>query len=283
MFGYVRVNKPEMKVKEYEAYRGIYCSLCKSMRKNYGILSALTLSYDLTFFALSLISLKGKKLHLKAGRCPYNPAKRCSFCQNNEEELKYTAAVSMMMFYFKVKDNIADGSFFRKILMYIILPYAFFKYKKAKRLYREAALIVEKSMKEQSLTEKSGTDSVDMAAHNSADALGRLLNLETVSENVYRFGYGIGKFVYLCDALDDIEKDIKKKNYNVFVNKYSLTDSADEKIKEEIKSSLNLSLGMVGEAYGKIENKTLSPLIENIIYEGTENTMNDILKGKVEK
>ncbi|MBQ7118036.1 MAG: hypothetical protein IJN88_07480 [Clostridia bacterium] len=283
MFGYVRVNKPEMKVKEYEVYRGIYCSLCRSMRKSFGVLSALTLSYDLTFFALCRLSFAGRIPTFKGGRCPYNPTKKCNYCQNGEEELRYAAAVSMMMFYFKVRDNIADGTFFRRLLMYFILPYALLKYRKAKRLYPEAAEIIEGAMKEQSATEKSGTDSPDRAAHSSADALGRLLDYGFGSESIYRFGYGTGKFVYLCDALDDIEKDIKKKSYNVFVNKYSLTAKPSDEVKEGIKKSLNMSLAIVSEAYSEIENKSLTPLVENIIYEGTENTMNDILKGKVKK
>ena len=283
MFGYVRVNKPEMKVKEYEVYRGIYCSLCKSMRKGFGALSTLTLSYDLTFFALCRMSFGGKIPSFSGGRCPYNPSKKCNYCQNGEEELKYAAAVSLMMFYFKVKDNISDGSFFRRFLMYLILPYALLKYKKAKKLYPEAALIIEKVMAEQSLAEKSGTDSPDMAAHSSADALGRLLNYGFDSENIYRFGYAVGKFVYLCDALDDISKDIKNKSYNVYVNKYSLMGEPSAEIKEEIKMSLNMCIAMACDAYEKTENKSLSPIIENIIYEGTENTMNDILKGKVKK
>lgn len=167
--------------------------------------------------------------------------------------------------------------------MYLILPYALLKYKKAKKLYSEAALIIEKAMKEQSFTEKSGTDSPDMAAHSSADALGKLLNYGFDNENIYRFGYGTGKFVYLCDAFDDVEKDIANKSYNVFVNKYSLKEKPGEETKNEIKMSLNMCLAMVSEAYEGIENKSLTPLLENIIYEGTENTMNDILKGKVKK
>ena len=44
-----------------------------------------------------------------------------------------------------------------------------------------------------------------------------------------------------------------------------------------------MSLAMVCEAYEATENKSLSPIMENIIYEGTENTMNEILKGKRKK
>lgn len=282
MFGYVRINKPEMKVKEYEAYRGIYCSVCKAMRKNFGVLSTLTLSYDITFLALMRLSFGGKIPAFKGGRCPYNPSKKCNYCHNCDEELTYAAAVSMMMFYFKVKDNIEDGSFFRKILMYLILPYAFIKYKKAKKLYGDIARIIEENMKSQSETEKTDCDSTDMAAHNSADALGKILSYGFNDEegNIYRFGYGTGKWVYLCDALDDIGKDIKKNNYNVFVRKYKLSSLPDEDTKEEIRKSLNMSLAMISEAYENTESNTLNPLVENIIYEGTDIIMNNILKGK---
>ena len=56
MFGYVKTDKPEMKVKEYEAYRGLYCSLCKAMGKHFGVFSRLTLSYDITFLVLARLS-----------------------------------------------------------------------------------------------------------------------------------------------------------------------------------------------------------------------------------
>lgn len=282
MFGYVRVNKPEMKVKEYETYRGIYCSVCKAMRKNFGVLSTLTLSYDITFLALMRMSFGGKIPAFTGGRCPYNPGKKCNFCHNCDEDFSYAAAVSMMLFYFKIRDNIEDGSFGKRLLMYLLVPYAFLKYKKAKRLYGEVAHIIEENMKNQSETEKSGSDSTDMAAHNSADALGKILSYGFDDEqgNIYRFGYGTGKWVYLCDALDDIEKDIKKNNYNVFVKKYNLISVPDEDTKARIRKSLNMSLALMIEAYENTENNTLKPLVENIIYEGTENIINNILKGK---
>ena len=137
-------------------------------------------------------------------------------------------------------------------------------------------------MKKQSETEKSGSDSTDAAAHNSADALGKILSfgLKDEKDDIYRFGYGTGKWVYLCDALDDIQKDIKRNNYNVFVKKYKLSSDLSEEIKEEIRSSLNMSLAMVCQAYEGTENKTLVPIVYNIIYDGTSNPMNDILKVK---
>ena len=54
MFGYIRPNKPELLVKEYDLYKSAYCGLCKRMGKDYGRLSRLALSYDGTFLARAL-------------------------------------------------------------------------------------------------------------------------------------------------------------------------------------------------------------------------------------
>lgn len=283
MFGYVKTNKPEMKIKEYEAYRGLYCSLCKAMGRHFGVLSRLTLSYDITFLVLSRLSFSGTVPCFEGGRCPFNPTKKCNYCKNTDEELRYAAAISMMLFYFKVKDNIADGSFFKKMMMYLILPWAALKYKKAKAMYEDIALIIAGEMEKQRLTEEKNTDSPDEAAHASACALGRIMayNMPDSDGNIYRFGYGVGKWVYLTDALDDISKDISSGSYNVFVNKYGLRagESARD-IKSAVTGTMNMCCGVFSEAYDKIEGKSLTPIMENIIFDGMYMSLDNILNSK---
>ena len=283
MFGYVKTDKPEMKVKEYDAYRGLYCSLCKAMGKHFGVFARLTLSYDITFLVLARLSFMGTLPCFEGGRCSFNPTKKCSYCTNAEEELRYASAVSMMMFYHKVRDNISDGSVLKRLLMYMLLPWATLKYKKAKKMYGEVAEIIEDSMAKQSETESRNSASTDEASHQSAEALGRITayNMNDPEGNIYRFGYGIGKWVYLTDAFDDVEKDLKDKSYNVFVNKYKLTkDSFTDAIKEDITATINMSSILFIDAYEKTENKTLSPIMENIIYEGMHKSLDRILKGE---
>ncbi len=284
MFGYVKINKPELKVKEYEAYRGIYCSLCKALGKYFGQLARLTLSYDVTFLVLARLSLFADLPSFKGGRCPFNPAKSCNYCVGADEQFKYAASVSMMLFYHKVRDNISDSSFFKRLLMYLVLPYAFLKNKKAKKYYPEIEKKIAEAMEMQTLREKEGTSSADKAAHESAHALGLIISEGTgeKKESAYRFGYGIGKWVYLCDAADDMLKDMKNKSYNPFLLKYNIKDEKDitEEVKEGIEGQLNMSCALACEAYEEIKDKTLSSIVENIIYEGTEKVMNNILKGK---
>ena len=48
MFGYVTINQPEMKFKDYDMYRSFYCGLCRRLKESYGSAGQMTLTYDLT-------------------------------------------------------------------------------------------------------------------------------------------------------------------------------------------------------------------------------------------
>ena len=49
MFGYIAINKAEMKFKDYDMYQAYYCGLCRRLKECYGKRGQLTLSYDMTF------------------------------------------------------------------------------------------------------------------------------------------------------------------------------------------------------------------------------------------
>lgn len=283
MFGYIKCDKPEMKVKEYEAYKGLYCSLCKAMKKHFGFLSTATLSYDIAFLVLIRLSFSLVVPDFKNGRCLFNPAKRCNYCTNGEEELRYAAAISMMLFYHKVRDNISDSPLHKRIMMYLILPYAFLKNRKAEKMYPEMGKLITEAMKRQTETEKSDTDSPDKASHETADALGKIFahSLPDEKGSIYRFGYGMGKWVYLCDAADDLNDDLKTGSYNVFVNMLGLK-KGEELTQGDlyvIEKCLNMNCAFAAEGFEEAENKTLAPIIENIVYSGTQVVTNNILKG----
>ena len=54
MYGYVIVNKPELKFKEYDRYRSYYCGLCDILREQYGIRGQVSLSESSIFVRLSV-------------------------------------------------------------------------------------------------------------------------------------------------------------------------------------------------------------------------------------
>ena len=283
MFGYVKVQKGELRVREWETYRGLYCSLCRALSRRYGLPARLILSYDMTFLLAVRLAQTDAVPHFHPGRCPFNPAKRCNYCDNAEPALDYVCAAAVLLFYYKLRDDIADSAFFKRLLLYLLLPVAALWRKKAKRLFPAVETNVAAAMEAQAQTEQSGTDSTDRAAHASADALGKLMQDGATDHEqaFYRFGYCVGRWVYLIDATDDLAKDFKRKNFNVFINRFGLTKpELTEEQTAQITAALELTAANAAEALDETKLTVLYPILENIVLGGMHETMQQILKGK---
>lgn len=263
MIGYVRAYKPEMKIKHYEEYRGVYCSLCRVLGRRYGLIARLTLSYDFTFFAVLLMSVQSMRPCFEQKRCPFIPMKKCNFCDRNCTNLEYTADVAMLTVYYKILDNLHDDGFFRKLLMRLIQPVFYRYYRKAKKYAPKADEIIASSMREQSEVEKSGEGNTDKAADPSAKALGELLslNLEGSEKRILRrIGYLLGRWVYIADAYFDRDDDRKKGSYNPF--------NIEEKNENEIREMLNMTVGEMISAFELLEVRQFKAIIVNVLFDG---------------
>lgn len=278
MFGYVKVYKPELKIKEFEMYRGIYCSLCKQLGKSYGVFSRLILNYDLTFLATLLMASNKEKSNFEKSHCTFCFAKKCVCCTLPDDSLEYAAAITIMMAYHKILDNINDGHLFKKFESSLFLPYFKAKYKKAAKLYPEISTLVDEQMDKQNAVEKSRCTSVDRAADASAAALGNIVShkfSDEQKEHAYRFGYCLGRFVYLCDALDDLEKDLKNNNYNVFLEQRK-TDFRS--IRSNSFPILDFTADEMAKAYESLKLYRYKSILDNIVYYGLDLTISKVLK-----
>ncbi len=274
MLGYVKAYKPELKIKHYEEYRGVYCSVCKVMRKRYGLIAAMTLSYDFTFFAIMRLCTTKDPICFEQKRCPFNPTKKCNFCRGENEQLNYSVDLAMITVYYKILDNIADSGFFKKILMYLILPIFTLYYKKAKKYCPEADRILGKEMKRQAEIEKDKVADIDIAADPTATALGELMSFGfdgNTQRVLKRIGYLVGRWVYIADALDDMEKDKKSGGYNPLLLSGKTTDDAEE--------TLNMTAAEITTAYELLDVKSFDSIINNIVYDGLYMSMKSIKNG----
>lgn len=272
MLGYVKAFKPEMKVKDYELYRGVYCSLCRALGRNYSPIAQLLLSYDFAFAAVLRLAISETGCSFSQKRCPYNPAKKCMIC-SRRDELDFCAHALIITVYYKVLDNLQDSGFGSKLLAALIYPMIKLMHKKAARLAPEVDKIIGESMKNQAETEKKSGVGIDEAAHASADALGKVIALGfecKTADSLYSLGYMVGRFVYILDAADDLEDDIKSRNFNPFKDEYS--EIKDEKIRkifvERVKGMLNLTQSSALEALDSFEKKRLGDVLENIVFDG---------------
>lgn len=286
MFGYVRVYKPELKIREYEEYKGVYCTLCKSLRKEYGHLMSLALSYDATFYVLLLSMMQKEETPcFQKGRCPYNLSKKCQYQQNADVLYQKAAALTVILTYYKVKDDMADDTFSKKSKARFVYPYFHHKWKIAKERYPEFEKIAKEAMQKQAEIEKIKTDSTDLAAEPSSKALSLLFSLGVPSGDqklvLERLAYCVGRYVYLIDAYDDMKKDIKTKSYNPFIEKYNLQTEADctlKSVQTDILETLHRTANEIVLSFNLLDGKNFHSILENILYDGIENQIATVQK-----
>ncbi len=290
MFGYVRPQKSELLVREYEQYKGVYCSLCRQLGKSYGVASRLTLSYDCTFYALMLFALNPECPGFQSGRCVVNPLKKCTYCNAGENEFTTAAALSVIMTYQKIRDDIADSHFFGKIRAYLLLPFAAHARKKAAHDFPKIDSIVSTAMVEQKVAEREESPSIDLCAEPTAKMLQQVFETvlginedkgNTEVRILRQFGYYLGRWVYLIDAADDIEKDIKSKSFNPFIAKYHLNESSTaqelDSVRNYANQVLNLTLSQLIAALNILDFQHFSSIIKNVILKGLPEIQKELL------
>lgn len=277
MFGYIRAEKPELKVKEFEMYKAVYCSLCRTLGKYYGILSRFTLSYDFTFLALLNMSLKDGCDCIERKRCAFNPLKKCNYCKS-DEHLKMPSAAAMIMLYYKIKDNIADEKGFKKLGYSIMLPIFSGAHKKAAKLYPYIEDAVALYIKEQNQLESENCDSLDKVCDPTAKVLSKILMLcseDDIEKRVLeRLGYCLGRYIYLLDAACDLQDDVKKNRYNVL--KFGVADNIEERVTPQLYFCVNEA----AKAFELLNIKKYKTILGNIIYLGLEETFKKELENE---
>ena len=267
MFGYIRPFKPYMRYSEYQVYGGFYCGLCKNLGENYGQLYRMMLSYDFAFLGILSNSYNTDPLYFEPQRCIVHPLKK-RLCLKNTEALDFTAAAAVISVYQKLCDSISDCSFIKSIPYRIIRKLSVKGYNKAAMKYPETAEKIQIEMNRQLQLESESCKSIDQACEPTAVIMSELAaqisSDSTQSEQLKGFGYHLGRFVYLADAYDDAEDDLKHNNYNVLLKYHSRVTDA-KKLADE---NINMSLCMIAEYYSKMKIQRFKDIIDNVIYLG---------------
>lgn len=269
MFGYVRAYKPELRIKEWEMYKAVYCSLCRELGKSYGIFARFTLSYDFTFLALLDMALSEGFPTTERKCCVFNPLKKCNYCSDKDNQLSFAASAAMIMLYYKLLDNIADEKGLGR-LKYLVLKPAFSRaYKKAAKNNKDIDDIFKDYFAKQNAVEQIIDSGIDEAAEPTAVMLSRVFEKcasdELGRRALSRMGYCMGRYIYILDAAKDLPDDIKKDNFNPFKDNDNYINDA--------KRQLGICIDETIKAFELLEIKQLKNILGNIIYLGLEDTI----------
>lgn len=213
MYGYVIVNKPELKFKEYDRYRSYYCGLCDILREQYGIRGQVSLSYDMTFLVILLTGLYEPQTAYLEERCIVHPVAKHPVRKN--EVTSYVADMNVLMAYYKCVDDWKDEKKVTRLTYSRLLKG---QVKKICGKYPQKAEAIRQALSGLSAAEKAGEENIDRAASYFATVMSVVMAMkeDEWTEELQKMGYQLGKFIYLCDAYEDAEEDIKAGRYNVF-------------------------------------------------------------------
>ncbi len=291
MFGYVKPVVPHLKVMEYEMYRAVYCGLCRAMGNVTGQPSRLTLSYDFTLFAMVRMIVENVTPEFAQFRCVAHPLNRRSAVLENDV-LDDAAAVSAVLAYLKNRDDLADehGLKYARALL-LDRPVASMKKRGERRLPENAADAMASRLNVLTELEKSGCPSVDQ----TADAFGNVLaytfalGLDPGSDAknlASSIGHAVGRFIYVCDAADDLAEDVRHGRYNPLAAGWgTLALGEDGKMSPLVRGSLETSLPLDLEGLGHAADNLnpfhpFTPIVRNIVYLGLPDAMGRVLSGK---
>lgn len=278
MFGYIRILKDELRVREYNMFRSYYCGLCKTLKSEYGFASRMGLSYDVTFLALMLSSINDKDTNILPERCIVSPFNKKPIAQKTDA-LSYSAAVNVMLSYLKLSDDWRDEHSLKALFC---MPLFWRAKTKAKKRFPELFREIKMHLDRLSLLEKEKCSEIDRLANEFGLVLSGVFKGypdgdESEKRILSHVGYMLGRYIYILDAYEDREKDKKKKCFNPFLlNK-------DDVISDEIKESLMFTLSDVSNSYNLLNIKRNRPILDNIIYLGLPDSVEKVFCGGIKK
>lgn len=260
MFGYVVMNKPEIRFKDFDLYRSFYCGLCRELREKYGISGQITLTYDMTFVVVLLSALYEPPTQKGTTRCVIHPV--CKQPVRKNAATEYGADINVLLTYYKCMDDWEDEKKFAA------LGYGKILQRKNNRLsyrYPEKAEKIRKLLEELSQMEKAGETDID----KMSGCFGRIMEeifawkTDVWEGSLRRMGFYLGKFIYILDAYDDVEKDVKNGNYNPFAEKYIMKG-----FDEQVRQLLIMMMAQTCREFEKLPIIKYTDILRNILYSG---------------
>ena len=263
MYGYVNINKMELKLKEFYEFRGFYCGLCETLGERYGIGGRFSLSYDMTFLIVLLTSLYEPDSVIVSKRCPVHPLKKKPVITNKFSE--YAADMNIILAYEHFADDYKDEKKLKAAVGLLAFKSA---YNKAAAKYERQVKVIKEELNQLSRIEAEGIEEIEKI-EEAAATFGRIMaeifvyEKDNWEEDLRRIGFYIGKFIYIMDAYEDVEEDVKKGNYNPFKKIYK-----DYGFRENVKYMLEMTISECVASFERLPLLKDVDILRNILYEG---------------
>ncbi len=263
MFGYININQNELSEEDRKVYQSYYCGLCRKLKANCGIKGQMQLAYDMTFVVVLLTGLYELPHEESTFSCAIHPTKKQVAWIN--EATNYAADMNLILSYYNLLDDWKDEHNLPKKTLAGMLKS---DYERIAKRYPRQIQAADKYLKDLELAEKREETNIDVVAGLTGEFLGEIFEwkADEWAEELRCLGFYMGKFIYLMDAYEDLEKDIKHGQYNPF------RALQKEKGAEEFETISRLLLtSMVAECAKSFERLPIlmhADILRNVLYSG---------------
>lgn len=261
MFGYVVVNKPELKIREFDMYHEYYCGLCQRLRSCHGAVSQFCLSYDFVFLIMLFSGLYEPQETRRETRCVIHPVKKQQVRYN--EFTDYLADMTVVFARLKCMDDWDDEKKFSQKAYGGLLKK---EYEKVREKYPEKVEIIEQGILNVTQAEQNQEQNIDKISGYFAKIFAEIFAVydDEWETSLRKIGFYLGKYIYIMDAFDDLEKDIKENLYNPFKEKFR-----EENFEEYIRQILTVNAAECAREFEKLPIVSEQvAVLRNILYSG---------------
>ena len=254
------VRKEELKIREFDRYRAFYCGLCRSIGKRCGAACRMALSFEMTFLAILQTALYESETKEEKKRCVFHPVHKRLMLSN--EAIDYCADLSALVSYYDLRDSWEDERRADKLAESALLKRAALRAGKTLPRQREA---VEQYVKKLHEIEAANEQNLDAAANLTGEMLGELyvMKQDVYARDLRELGFYIGKFIYLCDSYEDIERDRKRNSYNPLISRFEEPNFA-----LNCEQMLGDMMACAVQAFERLPILQDAEILRNILYSG---------------
>lgn len=255
MFGFVTANSGELSKEQKNRYSAVYCGICRRIRQQHTNAARLTLSYDMAFLALLLMSLYEPEEQSGDRACALHPIKPRPWVDN--EYVRYAADMNVALAYYQCMDDWRDE---RKHTAHAMANHLQKRMPELQKQYPRQCDAIESCISRLTALEKDHCANPDEPANCFGQLMAELLvyREDLWASYLRQVGLSLGRFIYLADAVVDYEKDKRKNRYNPL----------GEGNREQWEDYLVLAMGRCTEYYEKLPLVQDKALLDNILYSG---------------
>ena len=210
MFGTLKPHRCALPADDRQTYTRLYCGTCKGLGTHYGQASRGLLSYDAVLLAALAEGLEPEPSAHGTARCPINPLSFRPILAPDSRAMRYASAAQLVLVDQWVEDKASDGQ-----ALGWLRPLVRGTAARAAQDLRALGLAPERLAglnADQVLAEQSGD--LDAVVAPTAEVVAHLFAGLGDGEALGNLGRRVGEVVYWIDALEDLERDQDRGDFN---------------------------------------------------------------------